>query len=160
MSAENRILVTLKNAMLAILFIPLIALIFIYYIDVFPKLLPISTGVHIGLLVILYVSIVFYSAVELIHNVMLFAGHGIFVFGLPVSYPCEAHPEDTIKFGDVTFTYNEEHGYYLYVRDKSATTIVFMHGNGNAACCWCDPQGIVGCFLKKNANIGMSTYRI
>lgn len=110
---------------------------------------------------IAYILLVFVSILDVIQNAMMFATHGLYIYGIiPTSSPCKSRGclGNTIECGKHNFYYNENFRYFVSIVDKDLPTIVFLHGNGEPACCWCSPNGVLGCFTQKKVNIVLVEY--
>lgn len=130
----------------------------ICYFWVFPRLPQLLR--HRDVLIAVF-NIVFLSSqfMDILQNTLMFAGHGYFIFGLlQMSSPCSMHPENALLVKGFEFQYDEDHGYYYYIRNYESATIVFMHGNGKPACCWLY-KDIMKLFLSIDVNIVVIEYR-
>jgi len=103
--------------------------------------------------------VVTYIVVDTICSGALTDGHGLRILGLfPIGVfecPNTNHHESAIGKNDEiyaessrrTFTYDKR-GYYHSFIDKNKPCIVFLHGNGNPACCWLN--GFLSLFPSHN----------
>ena len=107
-------------------------------------------------------------------NTMMFAGHGFPFFGLEALGPSSPHGDFACAcrhntnnvvlehYRDAKFNYNPIYHYYLYkTKDAdptSTTTIFFLHGNGQPACCFSGFAELLHHYHKK-ANVVLLEYR-